>query len=80
MTYGELLPVLIQNYGILIILARPKRPPYLKGYDVNAICEYHGGVGGHSMKNCTIFKDKVQSFINADQTKFRELVNGHQKC
>ena len=46
MSYGELLSVLIQNYGIFVIPARPRKPPYPKGYDVNAICEYHGGVGG----------------------------------
>ena len=79
MSYKELLPILIQNYGIFIIPARPRRPPYPKGYDVNAIYEYHGGVGGHSVENCTTFKDKVQSLIYADPIKFRELVSGHQE-
>ena len=79
MSYTELLPILIQNYGISAIPARPRRPPYPKKYDVNAKCEYHGGVGGHSMENCMAFKDKVQSLINADPAKFRRLVNGHQK-
>ena len=77
MSYRELLPILIQNYGISVIPARPRRPPYPKGYDVNTICEYHGGVGGHSMENCTAFKDKVQSLIYADPIKFKKLVNGH---
>ena len=45
-SYTELLPILIQNYRISAIPARPKRPPYPKKYDVNAKCEYHGGVGG----------------------------------
>ena len=80
MTYGELLPMLIHNYRIFVIPARPKRPPYSKGNDVNARCEYHGEVGGHSVENCMAFKDKVQYLINADPTKFRELINGHQKC
>ena len=79
MSYTELLPILIQNYGISAIPARPKRPPYPKKYDVNAKCEYHEGVGGHSVENCTAFKDKVQLLINADPVKFRRLVNGHQK-
>ena len=79
MSYTELLPLLIQNYEISVILARPKRPLYPKKYDVNAKCEYHGEVGGHSMENCTIFKDKVQLLINADPAKFRRLVNGYQK-
>ena len=50
-----------------------------KKYDVTAKCEYHGGVGGHSVENCTAFKDKVQLLINADPVKFERLVNGHQK-
>ena len=79
MSYEELLLVLIQNYGIFVIPARPRRPLYPKRYDVNAICEYHGGVGGHSVKNCMAFKDKVQSLIYADPIKFRELVKGHQE-
>ena len=79
MSYTELLPILIQNYGISAIPAKPRRPPYPKKYDVNAKCEYHGGVGGHSVENCTAFKDKVQWLINADPVKFERLVNGHQK-
>ena len=79
MTYGELLPVLIQNYGISVIPAKPRRPPYPRGYDVNATCEYHGGVEGHSVENCKALKDKVQSLIYADPIKFRELVSGHQE-
>ena len=79
MTYGELLAVLIQNYGISFVPARPRRPPYPKRYDVNAKFEYHGGVEGHSIEDCTTFKDKVQALIDVNPTKFRELVNGHQK-
>ena len=59
MSYIELLPTLIQNYGISVIPARPRRPPYPKEYDINARCEYQGGVRGHSTKDCTTFKDKV---------------------
>ena len=79
MSYTELLPILIQNYEISAIPARLRKPPYPKKYDVNSKCEYHGGVGGHSMENCMAFKDKVQSLINADPVKFEGLVNGHQK-
>ena len=75
MTYRELLLVLIQNYEISVILARPRRPSYPKRYDVNTKCEYHGGVGRHSMENCTAFKDKVQSLIYVDPIKFSELVS-----
>ena len=59
MSYRELFPILIQNYEISVIPARPRRLPYPKRYDVNAKCEYHGGVEGHSVENCTAFKDKV---------------------
>ena len=79
MTYGELLLMLIQNYGISVIPAKPRRPPYPRRYDVNATCEYHRGVGGHSVENCKALKDKVQSLIYADSIKFRELVSGHQE-
>ena len=79
MTYEELLPVLIQNYGISVIPVRPRRPPYPRGYDVNATCEYHGRVGGHSVENFKALKDKVQSLIYANPIKFRELVGGYQK-
>ena len=79
MTYEELLPVLIQNYGISVIPVKPKRPPYPRGYDVdvNATCEYHEGVGGHSVENCKALKNKVQSLIYADPIKFKELVGGY---
>ena len=79
MSYEELLPILVQNYGISVILARLRRPPYLKGYDINAKYEYHGGVRGHSTENCMTSKDKVQSLIDADLTKFRELISGHHE-
>ena len=79
MSYGELLPILVQNYGISVIPVRPRRPPYSKGYDINARCDYHKGVRRHSTENCTTFKDKIQSLIDADPTKLREFVNGHQK-
>ena len=79
MTYGELLPVLIQNYGTSVIPAKPRRSSYPRGYDVNATCEYHGGVGGHSVENCKALKDKVQSLIYIDLIKFRKFVSGRQE-
>ena len=79
MTYEELLPVLIQNYGISVIPAKPRRPPYPRGHDVNATYEYHGRVKGHSVENCKALKDKVQSLIYANPIKFKELVGGHQE-
>ena len=79
MSYRELLPILIQNYGISAVPTRLRRPPYPKEYDASAKCEYHGGTKGHSMENYMTFKDKVQSLIYADPIKFRELVSGYQE-
>ena len=79
MTYEELLLVLIQNYGISVIFTKPRRPPYPRGYDVNATCEYHGGVRGHSVENCKALKDKVQSLLYTDPIKFRKLISDHQE-
>ena len=58
-TYAELLPKLIDSGSVVPIQARPRRPPFLKWYDVNIRCDYHSGVPGHSIENCTIFKNKV---------------------
>ena len=58
MSYGELLLVLIQNYGITVIPAKPRRPLYPRGYDVNATCEYHGGVGGHFVRIAWLSKTR----------------------
>ena len=74
-TYRELFPILIQNYGISVLPAKPRRPLYPRGHDVNAMYEYHGGVIGHSIKNCTTFKNKIQALVDADPAKFKELVN-----
>ena len=75
MTYRELLPILIQNFGISVLPAKPRRLPYPRGYDANARCEYHGGAIGHSIEDCMAFKDKVQALIDADPAKFKQLVN-----
>ena len=78
-SYAHLLPMLVQKYKILIIPAKPRKPPYPEWYDFNAQCEYHGGVQGHSTESCTSFKDKVQALIDADPAKFQELLRDFQK-
>ena len=60
------------------IQARPRRPPFPKWYDVNIRCNYHSGVPGHSIEDCTIFKNKVQNLIQEGKLKFEEL-NGPAK-
>jgi len=39
---------------------KPVQAPYSMFYDANAKCDYHGGVVGHSIDNCRLFKYKVQ--------------------
>ena len=74
----KLLPILIQNYEIFLIPAERRKPPYPKVYDFNAKCEYHSGVVGHSTKNYTTFKDRIQALIDTNPTKFKELVSSCQ--
>ena len=62
-TYVELLPKLVDSGFIMPIQARPRRPLFPKWYDVNIRCDYHSGVSGHSIEDCTIFKNKVQNLI-----------------
>ena len=74
-TYAELLPKLIDNGHIEPIQARPRRPSFPKWYDVNIRYDYHSGVPGHSIEDCTIFKNKVQNLIEEGKLKF-EALNG----
>ncbi|PPD80007.1 hypothetical protein GOBAR_DD23065 [Gossypium barbadense] len=51
------------------------QPPFPKGYDANIQCEYHAGITGHSIKNCTAFKKLVERFINRGIVKFDDSSN-----
>ena len=72
MSYAKLLPILIQNYQISIIPAKPKKSSYPKWYDPSATYKYHDGIEQHSIKNCMTFKGKVQALINAYPAKFKQ--------
>ncbi|EOY09160.1 Uncharacterized protein TCM_024561 [Theobroma cacao] len=39
-----------------LVAAMPMKPPYPKWYNLNTRCDYHGGVMGHSIEDCTAFK------------------------
>ena len=71
--YAELLPKLIDNGHIKPIQARPRRPSFPNWYDVNIRCGYHSGVPGHSIEDCTNFKNKVQNLIGEGKLKFENL-------
>ena len=77
-TYAELLPKLIDSGSVVPIQARPRRPPFPKWYDVNIRCDYHSEVLGHSIEDCTIFKNKVQNLIEEGKLKFKKS-NGQLK-
>ncbi|PPD77353.1 hypothetical protein GOBAR_DD25722 [Gossypium barbadense] len=51
------------------------QPPFPKGYDANAQCEYHAGITGHSIENCNAFKKLVERFINRGIVKFDNSSN-----
>ena len=72
-TYAELLPKVIDSGHIKPIQGRPRRPPFPNWYDVNIRCDYHSGVSGHSIKDCTIFKNKIQNLIEEGKLKFKKL-------
>ncbi|XVF82798.1 hypothetical protein PTKIN_Ptkin16aG0078700 [Pterospermum kingtungense] len=48
-------------------------PPFLKWYNANTKSEYHGGVTGHSLENCTAFKHKVQTMRDVGVLKFEQV-------
>ena len=58
MSYTEMLPILIQNYGISAIPAKPRRLPYPKKYDVNAKCENMEELGGTSWRIAHLSKTR----------------------
>ncbi|KAA3480404.1 hypothetical protein EPI10_020835 [Gossypium australe] len=49
---------------------KPMQPPFLKWYDANAQYEYHAGITGYSIENCTAFKNLIQKFIKMGIVKF----------
>ncbi|XP_016751729.1 uncharacterized protein [Gossypium hirsutum] len=51
------------------------RPSYPKWYDANARCEYHTGISGHSIENCTGFKKAVERLIKMGVVKFDSTPN-----
>ena len=52
------------------VLLIAMEPPYLRWYDVNASCNYHYGIKGHSTKNYQALKNQVQALKNAGYVNF----------
>ncbi|XP_052882275.1 uncharacterized protein LOC108475019 [Gossypium arboreum] len=74
-TYRELYQNLYDAHAIAPFHLKPLQPPYPKWYDVNARCEYHAGISGHSIKNCTGFKKVVERLIKNGVLKFESTPN-----
>ncbi|XP_052874177.1 uncharacterized protein LOC108466257 [Gossypium arboreum] len=69
-TYRELYQSLFNAHAIAHFHLKPLQPPYPKWHDVNAKCEYHAGISGHSIENCTGFKKAVERLIKMGVVKF----------
>ena len=72
MTYTELLHKLIASHIVMLVVLKPLTPPYSKWYDPNAHCEYHAGISGHSIEDCTPFKYNVQGLVRSGTLNFDE--------
>ncbi|KAL5123994.1 hypothetical protein HKD37_02G004478 [Glycine soja] len=72
MTYEDLLPSLIANQLTVITLGKIFQPPFLKWYDPNATCKYHGNTPGHSIEKFLALKYKVQHLIDVGWLTFQE--------
>jgi len=71
MTYTELLPHLLQNSLVVPSPLKPAEPPYPRGCDQSAKCDYHAGAVGHTTENCHALKYKVQRLIDAKWLNFK---------
>ncbi|XP_040932090.1 uncharacterized protein [Gossypium hirsutum] len=71
----ELYQNLYDAHAIAPFHLKPLQPPYPKWYDANAICEYHAGISGHSIENCTGFKKAVERLIKNGVLKFESTSN-----
>ncbi|RDX63815.1 hypothetical protein CR513_57695, partial [Mucuna pruriens] len=57
---------------ITVVPLKPLEPPYPRGYDPNAKCDYHARAVGHSTKKCWSLKHKVQDLVEGGWLGFKE--------
>jgi hypothetical protein len=72
MSYGQILPYLIQKGMVEPRPLPPAKLPYPPSFDVNASCDYHAGSPGHDVESCRAFKYKVQELIDRKLLSFKE--------
>ncbi|XP_052885326.1 uncharacterized protein LOC128293822 [Gossypium arboreum] len=75
MTYRKLYQSLYDAHAISSFHLKPLQPSYPKWYDANARCEYHAGIPGLLIKNCTSFKKAVERLIKMGVVKFNNTPN-----
>ncbi|KAA3469615.1 hypothetical protein EPI10_015385 [Gossypium australe] len=75
MTYRELYQSLFDAHVVSPFYLKPLQPPYPKWYDANAQCDYHAGISGHSIENCTTFKKVVERLIKMGIVKFDDALS-----
>ncbi|KAL5191088.1 Dynein heavy chain [Glycine soja] len=68
-SYANLLPYLLNNSMVAITPTKVPQPPFLRGYDSNAMCAYHGGAPGHSSEHCMTSKRKVQCGLKFEENR-----------
>ncbi|XP_017974534.1 PREDICTED: uncharacterized protein LOC108661595 [Theobroma cacao] len=72
---------LVANHLVAPLYIEPLKPPFPIWYDAFAHCDYHYGIKGHSIENCTAFKHKVQGLIKAGilnfEKKLKQNVNNN---
>lgn len=70
MSYGRILPLLLNRLLVKLRVLRPPPTPLPLNYDMNARCEFHSGAPGHSIESCKAFKYKVQELIDSKVITF----------
>ncbi|XP_039044840.1 uncharacterized protein LOC120184437 [Hibiscus syriacus] len=68
--YSEIYASLLKVDVVRPYRLTPLQPPYPHWYDVNAHCDYHDGITGHSIENILAFKKVVQNLINTGGLQF----------
>ncbi|XP_039033318.1 uncharacterized protein LOC120169175 [Hibiscus syriacus] len=68
--YSEIYASLLKADVVRPYRLTPLQPPYPHWYDVNAHCDYHNRITGHSIENCLAFKKVMQNLINTGGLQF----------
>ncbi|XP_016732625.1 uncharacterized protein [Gossypium hirsutum] len=72
MSYRELYQSLFDAHVVSPYYLKPLQHSFPKWYDTDAQCEYHAGISGYIIENCTAFKKVVERLIGMGVVKFNE--------